>query len=241
MGEIRIGTSGFAYPHWHGPFYPAHLAARERFAFYAQRFDCVELDSTFYRLPGAAALDHLREAAPAGFVFALKAHRLITHLKKLTAPETTLPPFFERTARLCEKRGPILFQLPPHWRVNPARLTGFLAALPAGLRCAFEFRDPTWFTEAVYGALRAHGAALCLYELAGFQAPPVVTADFVYLRLHGPAAAYRGDYPETRLLRLAAQCRAWRDEALDVYCFFDKDEAGHAPRNAATLRTLCAV
>ncbi len=134
----------------------------------------------------------------------------------------------------------MLFQLPPRWRCNTERLGRFLAALPAGYRYAFEFRDHSWHNDDVYALLRAHNAAFCAYHLDGFTSPAVATADFAYVRLHGPGGAYEGDYAKPTLRRWAERLRAWRDEGRDAYLYFDNDDSGYAVKNAITLKALLA-
>ncbi len=136
---------------------------------------------------------------------------------------------------LGDKLGPILAQLPPHWHVNLERLQSFLELLPAGVRVAFEFRDPTWFDERVYDLLAAHNAAFCIYDLAGRQAPSQVTADWVYVRLHGPGAAYQGSYGREALGGWARTFSGWLGEGREVYCYFDNDQLGYAVENALSV------
>jgi uncharacterized protein YecE (DUF72 family) len=233
--EIRIGTSGWSYGHWVGPFYPEGLAAGERLAHYAQRFDSAEINNSFYQLPSESTLAAWRDAVPAGFRFAAKASRYITHMKKLRDPEQGLSAFLERIALLEGRLGPILFQLPPRWRFNAERLSRFLDALSRDFRYAFEFRDRSWMEPRALDLLRRAEAAFCIYELDGFLAPKEVTADFVYVRLHGPDGLYRGDYATQTLAGWAGAFSAWRAEGLDIYCYFDNDEAGYAAGNASAL------
>jgi uncharacterized protein YecE (DUF72 family) len=235
--EAHIGTSGWHYPHWVGPFYPEGMRPDRYLRFYAERFRTVEINASFYRLPARTTFAAWRKGAGAGFVFALKASRYATHMKKLKDPQASLGRLFDAAAGLGEALGPVLFQLPPRWRVNVARLDSFLGALPAGVRAAFEFRDPSWLTGVVYDALAAHGAALCIYDLDGRTSPLEVTADFVYVRLHGPRRAYEGRYGRRGLAPWAERIDEWRQRG-EVFCYFDNDEAGYAPRDAATLLEL---
>ena len=230
-----IGTSGWHYPHWQGPFYPPTLPASAWLEYYTRHFDSVEINSSFYRLPSTATARAWRDTAPPGFRFAIKANRSITHMRKLRTPRR-LRAFLAVARALGNKCGPLLFQLPPHWRCNPARLAAFLRALPRGREYAFEFRDRSWHTREVYALLRRHNAAFCLYQLAGFESPRVLTADFAYIRLHGPASyAYGGSYSEADLADWAREIRGWT-RLRRVYVYFDNDEAGYAVRNALALR-----
>jgi uncharacterized protein YecE (DUF72 family) len=236
--EIRIGTSGWHYKHWLGTFYPADLRASQMFEFYQRTFDTVELNNSFYRLPTTDAFEAWRDSAPANFVFAVKGSRFLTHNKKLKEPEQALDNLLPRAEILGEKLGPILFQLPPKWKLNVERLEDFLRVLPKQHRYTFEFREPTWHTLAVYRILERHNAAYCIHELAGFQTPIVVTADFAYVRLHGPGARYQGSYSEDKLSEWAERINKWKRELKAVYVYFDNDEAGYAPRNALELKWL---
>jgi uncharacterized protein YecE (DUF72 family) len=236
MGSIHIGTSGWSYPHWRGAFFPEDLPASAWLDYYAQRFATVELNNAFYQLPRTSTLEGWAATVPDGFCFAVKASRYITHMKKLKNARDTVPRFLDTIAALGDRLGPILFQLPPNWRCNVARLQDFLAQLPAGHRYTLEFRDPSWFTPAVYACLAEANAALCIYELEHHQSPLEVTADFVYIRLHGPGDAYQGSYDDATLAGWAERLRTWADEGRDVYCYFDNDEAGYAAQDAARLQ-----
>lgn len=235
---IHIGTSGWHYGHWVGPFYPPGTSPRDFLSYYTGYFHTVEINSSFYRLPQKSTFEQWRSSVPSGFIFAVKASRFITHMKKLKDPETALTAFMERTSGLQDKLGPILFQLPPNWQRNLERLRLFLSALPGGYRYAFEFRDPSWFHPEVYQTLAEHGAAFCIYELAGLSSPRELTADFVYLRLHGPGDAYSGCYPSETLDRWADLFLGWREADKETYCYFDNDELGYAAANAAELQEL---
>jgi len=235
---IHIGTSGWHYGHWRGPFYPQGLSHRRFFEHYCTHFGTVEVNNSFYRLPSEATVASWRDASPPGFVFAVKGSDLITHRKRLTDPEKTVGPFVERVHLFGEKLGPILFQLPPRFRRNEARLERFLAALPAGCRYAMEFRNPDWFSEGVAELLSRHGVAFCVFEFGDLVSPRWVTADFAYIRLHGPAGPYRGSYGEGALAEWASRIRGWALEGADVFCYFDNDEGGFAAQNAVALRNM---
>jgi len=240
-GRCFIGTSGWSYKHWRGPFYPGGMAKGiDQLRFYAERFDTVEVNGTFYRLIEVETFRRWREATPAGFVFACKGSRYLTHMKRLKDPEQGVGRFFERVEALADKLGPIVFQLPGRFKPDRERLVGFLQALPAGHRYAFEFRDPAWFQPEIFEALTPRNAALCLYEFAGQEAPLEVTSDFVYIRLHGPEGPYQGSYGDAALRTWAQRIRAWADQGLDVYCYFDNDDRAFAPKNALRLKELLA-
>ncbi len=235
---IHIGTSGWHYDHWQGPFYPKGLAGEEMLGFYAERFRAVEINNSFYQLPSAETLAAWRGSVPEGFVFAVKASRYITHMKKLKDPAEPVGNFLERIGALGERLGPVLFQLPPKWRCNTERLRRFLEQLPGRFRYTFEFRDASWFRKEVLDLLREANAAFCIYQLAGVLSPREVTADFVYVRLHGPGAAYQGCYDVGTLSGWAGAVTAWARQGREIYCFFDNDQRGYAARNAMKLQDL---
>ncbi len=234
---ILIGTSGWHYRHWVGPFYPDDMRPAEFLPHYARFFATTEINSTFYRLPTTPTLASWRDATPPGFVFACKASRYITHMKKLRDPEPSAKRFFQTIEALGDKLGPILFQLPPRWRADADRLAAFLAALPSGGRYVFELRDESWSTPAIYKLLERRNVALCIYELDRRRSPIEITADFIYLRLHGPGGPYQGSYDDRALADWAARLLTWRKAGLDVYAYFDNDEKAHAVGDA---RRLCA-
>jgi len=238
MATHYIGTSGWSYDHWVGPFYPEGLQDGDRLAHYAEQLDCAEINNSFYNLPSEQTLDRWRETVPKAFRFAVKASRYITHMKKLKDPDAGLGNFLPRIERLGDRLGPILFQLPPNWHFNAERLEQFLTALPRGHRYTLELRDRSWINDDALALLSDHDVAFCIYELDGFLSPQAVTTDFVYVRLHGPDRAYKGNYDDDSLNGWAEQIRTWRDDGRDCWCFFDNDEAGHAVRNALSLKRL---
>jgi uncharacterized protein YecE (DUF72 family) len=237
-GAIHIGCSGWHYKHWKGPFYPEKLPAAKWLDFYTRHFDTVELNSTFYRLPLETGLDKWRESTPQGFCFAAKGSRFITHMKKLSDPELAISRYFERVDRLGEKLGPIVFQLPPWWEADPGRLDNFLAALPGGHKYAFELRNPTWHTPEILRILRRHNTAFCIFEIAGFHSSCDITADFTYIRLHGPGGAYQGSYPAETLRKWSDRIRGWRRDLRAIHIYFDNDQAAHAVENALELKRM---
>jgi len=237
-GTIHIGTSGWEYRHWRGPFYPEDLGPEERLRFYADRLDAVEINRTFYSLPSTEAFARWADAVPRGFRFVVKASRYITHMKKLRDPEEPVRKLYRVVDALGPAGGPVLYQLPPRWRCNTGRLAAFLDVLPSSHRTAFEFRDRTWFDPRVLDLLRNHDAAFCIWELAGEASPREVTTDLVYVRLHGPGEAYEGRYGRQTLAGWAGACSAWATSGHDVWCFFDNDEQGFAAANAMELRDM---
>lgn len=237
-GRLFIGTSGWNYDHWKGTFYPESEKKKAWFEYYRSRFSTVEINNTFYNLPAKDTFNHWYESAGKNFIFSIKASRYITHMKKLKDPEQATGKFFNAAGGLKEKLGPILFQLPPKWNRNTERLDSFLRLLPAEYKYTFEFRDPSWFHDDIYKLLSSHNAAFCMYHLEGNQSPREVTADFVYIRLHGPKGAYEGKYTTRELSGWAGAISAWRQQGRDVYCYFDNDQRGYAPQNALELQSM---
>lgn len=237
---VNIGTSGWHYKHWIGPFYPPDIRPVGMLRWYAERFDTVEINNSFYRLPAASAFETWCRETTSDFCFAVKASRYITHNRKLNDPVSANEKFISLAEKLGSRLGPILFQLPPSWKVNAERLSHFLAGLPCTHRYVFEFRNPTWNVPRIYETLRKHNAAFCIYELAGFQSPIEITADFAYVRLHGPGNKYQGDYSEKTLRSWAKRIENWRKELKHIFVYFDNDQAGFAPKNALELKKMVA-
>lgn len=234
-GRLFAGTSGYQYDHWRRRFYPRDLPKKEWLSFYADRFETVEINNTFYHLPGEETFDRWRETVGPGFCFALKFSRFGSHIKRLRDPEATIPAFLERAERLGPRLGPILVQLPPRWHPVPERLDAFLAAAPRPPRWVVELRDASWLTEPVFQVLRRHRAALCIHDLIEDH-PRVVTADFLYLRFHGTGPRYAGGYSPQALTARAREIRAELARGRDVYAYFNNDLGGHAVADAAKLR-----
>jgi len=237
-GEIHIGTSGWHYKHWNGTFYPEGTKDKDQLDEYIKTFRTVELNNSFYHLPNAETFTNWKKKTPKDFLFAVKGSRYITHLKKLKVTEQPIQDFIDHAKHLEHKLGPILFQLPPKWNVNVERLADFLRYLPKNYRYTFEFRNATWYQEAVYELLKKYNCAFCIYELAGHLSPLTITADFVYIRLHGPGDKYQGRYDKATLKKWAKHCIKWQQEGKDVYVYFDNDQLGYAAFNAKELMDL---
>lgn len=236
-----IGTSGWQYQHWKGPFYAQGTASGDMLARYAEQLSAVEVNAFFYGLPDAESVASWRDTVPEGFVFAVKASRYLTHMKKLKDPEKPVSKLLDRANVLGGALGPILLQLPPRWRFNGERLDNCLAAFPKSIRLAVEMRDTSWICDEGLAILQKHNAAFCVYELAGYRTPWHVTADFAYVRMHGPAdEKYRGSYSYDQLRTIAGHLEGWLGDGLDVYCFFDNDETGYAAQNAVELDRMLA-
>jgi uncharacterized protein YecE (DUF72 family) len=241
-GVVRIGTSGWVYRHWRGVFYPADLPTKRWFAFYTGAFDTVEINNTFYHLPPAATFDGWSRQAPPGFLYAIKASQFLTHLKKLKDPEEPLENILGRARRLGPHLGPVLYQLPPHWRCDLERLRRFVEALPRDLHYVFEFRDSSWYNDEVRGLLTETGMSFCMHDLRGGLCPDWVTGPVVHVRLHGSTQlAYAGRYDLGHLRDWAGRIRAFRKDGRAVYAYFNNDNAGHAVQNARELQDLLGV
>lgn len=238
--EVAIGTSGWHYDHWLGPFYPQGSEGEALLPFYAEHFATVEVNNTFYQLPQAATLRQWRQMTPDGFTFAVKASRYITHMKKLKDPQEPLANFLSRVEALGDKLGPVLFQLPPNWHANAERLRTFLQALPQGHRYVLEFRDPSWFEVQITDLLEQQGVAFCIHDMSDRPSPKIITADFAYVRFHGPGEAYQSSYSTQALAGWAGAVSAWQHQNRDVYCYFNNDEAGYATENARQLQAMLA-
>jgi uncharacterized protein YecE (DUF72 family) len=239
MAAIRIGTSGWHYASWRGPFFPETLRLKDQLQFYATQFATTELNGVFYRTPTREAVQAWRAQTPADFVFAWKASKFITHWKRLTERcENSLELMESRLTLLGEKAGPVLFQLPPQFECNEERLAAFLKMLNAKRRYAFEFRHPGWYAPRVLRLLAEANVALCISDHADAPAPWRRTADFVYVRGHGPGGRYQGHYKPAALADWAEAIKRWRARGCDVYVYFDKDQTRAAPRDAARLQQL---
>ncbi len=235
---VHIGTSGWHYQHWKGPFYPSDINDRKMLDYYQTHFKTAEINNTFYQLPAAKTLVEWRESVPEDFIFSVKASRYITHMKKLKDPREPVNNFLARIEALNPKLGPILFQLPPRWGCNPQRLTNFLEVLPDDKAYIFEFRDSSWFNDQVYRALEEKACAFCIYDLDRELSPKVVTADFIYIRLHGPQAPYQGQYSDGTLAGWAKDFDKWTEKGKEIYCYFDNDQAGYAASDALKLKKM---
>jgi uncharacterized protein YecE (DUF72 family) len=236
----RIGCSGWQYKHWRGSFYPADLPAARWFDYYVTQFDTVEINNTFYRLPAGSTFAAWRQQAPSGFLYAIKASRFLTHMKKLNDPSEPLHRLFQRARMLRQTLGPVLYQLPPRWTVDRQRLATFLRALPARKKHAIEFRDRSWYRDDVFALLERHGVALCLHDMAGSATEKIAVGPFVYVRFHGPEK-YSGRYADKTIEGWAVWLAARMRESRAVFGYFNNDAAAQAPRDAIRLRRAIAI
>jgi uncharacterized protein YecE (DUF72 family) len=236
---IWIGTSGYVYRHWRrGVFYPAGLKVRDELAYFATRFPTVELNNSFYRLPTPEMFDRWREATPDGFLFAVKASRYITHIKRLKDVADEVALFMERADRLGSKLGPILFQLPPNQQIDVGRLQAFLALLSTRRRrWVLEFRHPSWHSVDVYRMLAEHQVALCIPVGGGLHPDRITTAPFTYIRFHRGQEP-RGGFTREEIRTWAGQIRALSGAGKEVFVYFNNDWEGFAIRDAVALEQL---
>lgn len=242
MGDmsVHIGTSGWSYAHWTGVLYPEGLPAARRLDHYLSRFGTTELNASYYRWPTDTAFARWQRQLPAGFALSVKAPGALTHRRRLFRPESWVARVVRGLGRLGSRLGVLLVQLPPSQTIDQPRLAYFLDCLPRSLRVAVEFRHHSWHQESVFRILEERSAAYCV--MSGAQLPCVLraTTSFVYVRLHGPDPRhlYAGSYPDKDLQWWADRVREWRDMGRDVFIYFNNDGAGHAVRNATTLRGL---
>ncbi len=234
--RLLVGTSGWSYKSWRGPFFPEELRLADHLAFYAERFPTAELNGVFYRTPTEAAVKGWRQQTPDDFVFAWKASKFITHWKRLgDTCRNSLDLLESRLKLLGPKAGPVLFQLPPQFAKNRERLASFLRMLNRKRSYAFEFRHPSWYEDDILDLLRDSGTALCISDHHDAPAPWVATAPHVYIRGHGPGGRYRDHYPDRALAQWARKIKAWRSAHAPIYVYFDNDQKSAAPADAQRL------
>ncbi|MBS0234877.1 MAG: DUF72 domain-containing protein [Proteobacteria bacterium] len=238
--KLLIGTSGWSYADWRGRFYPDQTPRNQWLSWYAEQFLTTEVNGSFYRTPSIEAVESWREQTPARFRFAWKASKFITHWKRLGANSANSLDLMEtRLAALGPKCGPVLFQLPANFNADCVRLTDFLAMLSPHHRYVFEFRNASWYDDAVYSILEKHRVALCISDHHDAPAPWITTARHVYVRGHGPTGRYQGSYSKRTLALWAEEIKSWLSSNKSVYVYFDNDQKSAAPRDAARLTGLC--
>jgi uncharacterized protein YecE (DUF72 family) len=240
--EVRVGCSGWNYAHWRERVYPKGLPQRRWLEHYATLFDTVEINNTFYRLPRREAVASWVEESPAGFLFAVKASRYLTHVKRLRDMEEGVTRFFERIDPLVRspKLGPVLWQLSPTFRRDDERLALALRQLPAGRHC-FEFRHESWFVPETYTRLRGHGVALVIgdHPERPWQAHEL-TADWTFVRFHYGRRGRNGNYSERELDEWGERIDGWR-RRVDVFAYFNNDWEGYAVKNGLGLQSRLGV
>ncbi|NWF93181.1 MAG: DUF72 domain-containing protein [Syntrophaceae bacterium] len=239
---ILIGTSGYNYPHWwNGVFYPSDLPQKRWLEFYAEYFDTVELNVSFYRLPRREMFEGWYKRTPKRFSFAVKGSRFITHVKRLKDCREPLSLLLDHASALKEKLGAVLWQLPPRFKFQKERLEEFcvlLSTLPRSkvLRHAFEFRDESWFCQEAFQILEEFGFSLCIAHGSGLPLKEVLTSDFTYLRFHGGEVLYGSNYSNNELREWSEKIRDWRKKGKTVFVYFNNDAYGFAVKNALTLK-----
>jgi uncharacterized protein YecE (DUF72 family) len=240
MQDIRIGCSGWNYKHWRELFYPKGLPARRWFEFYAEHFDTVEINNSFYRLPSAETFAKWRDQAPPGFCYAVKANRFLTQARKLKDCEEPLQRMMAPFRALGDRLGPILYQLPPRFRINLERLESFLELVPKDVVNVFEFRDKSWLVPATFDLLDRYGASFCVHDMPGSATERQAVGRIAYVRFHGGEGKYVGRYSDAALLSwtdwIVAQARAGRP----AWCYFNNDLEAHAIHDAQTLKAMVA-
>lgn len=239
MSKISIGTSGWTYDGWRGPFYPSDIPKKKWLQFYASEFPTTEINGSFYRTPSLEAVHAWKEQTPPSFEFAWKASKFITHWKRLSEKsDNSIELLVTRLKALGQKTGPVLFQLPPQFTANRERLASFLKMLPKRYSYTFEFRHPSWYEPAILDVLRDRDVALCISDHHDAPSPWEVTASHVYVRGHGPDGRYRDHYPDKTLRAWARKIRAWKRQRRDVHVYFDNDQKSAAPADAKRLMAL---
>ncbi|HEX5322556.1 MAG TPA: DUF72 domain-containing protein [Capsulimonadaceae bacterium] len=236
--KLWIGTSGWVYKHWMGIFYPDKMAGSEQLAFYAQHFSTVEINYSYYRLPEKSSFENWNYETPAGFLFAVKASRYLTHMKKLKDPKEPLSRLMNRAVGLENKLGPILFQFPRTWQVDLERLESFTEALKSYHRCrwAFEFRHESWLCPETYRLLEKVGAALCIPIHPDMPREEILTVPWSYLRFHTGQDGI--GFSDGELKEWAKRIKEFMRKDADVYAYFNNDPQGHALRDAEKLRGM---
>lgn len=238
MARIYIGTSGYYYKHWIGRFYPEKLAKDKWLEYYSKVFDTVELNTTFYHLPRAKTLEGWIRKTPFNFLFSVKIHQVITHIKKLKDVRSDFYGFMKmiKPLRIYNRIGCILHQFPPTLEYDISLLKNYIALLPKGYRHVFEFRNPEFFNDTIFGILKENGIALCISHMHELFAPPVATADFVYFRFHGPEERYRSIYDDEQIEDFAMLIWNFLLEDKIVFAYFNNDYNAYAVENAISLR-----
>ena len=235
---IRIGCSGWNYRHWRGLFYPEDLRMRDWFAFYAEQFDTVEINNSFYRLPKESTFTAWRNQAPPGFRYAVKANRFITQAKKLRDCEEPVARMMAPTRQLGPTLGPILYQLPPMLRIDLERLEAFLELLPKDLTHVFEFREKSWYSEAVLALLDRFGAGFVAHDFPGIATPRWVSGSLAYVRFHGGIGKYYGRYSDEKLLDWSDWMTEQQRAGKSIWAYFNNDGEAAAIHDALTLKAM---
>ena len=242
MAKLYIGTSGWVYDDWQGVFYPKGLPSKDKLKYFSKHFKTAEINYSFYHLPRTSTYQKWYWETPADFIFAVKVSRFITHIKRLKNVRSAWKQFIKNTLYLKEKLGPILFQFPPSFKStgeNIKRLEGFLKFIKGfKLRYAFEFRHKSWCDKEFYNLLKKYAVAWVIADSPSYPKAEVVTADFVYVRMHGSETLFVSKYTEKELKELALKIKKWLKQKLDVYCYFNNDYKGFAIENSKILTSF---
>ncbi len=236
--ENFIGTSGFSYSHWKGVFYPENLPSSKFLEFYAEKFNTVEMNSTFYHTPRNSTIKNWVEKTPKNFVFSVKASRFITHIRRLKDAEDSVKKFLEKAELFGEKLGVILFQLPPSLKKDTSLLSDFVKTLNKDKKYAFEFRHKTWLSDDVYEILKENNIAFCISDTPRYPYAEKITANFSYIRLHGHTQLYASEYTKKQLEHYANLILENNKNGISFYVYFDNDFYGYAVKNALELKRL---
>ena len=239
QGKLYIGTSGWVYAHWDGIFYPRDLSAKDKLKYFSQHFKTAEINYSFYHLPRLTTYQNWYKQTPRGFLLAVKASRFITHIKRLKGVRGPWKIFLKNALNLKEKLGPILFQFPANFKATPEntkRLEEFLKLITKNkLRYAFEFRHQSWCDEKIYKLLKKYNAVWVMADSPSYPKVEEVTANFVYVRMHGSKVLFSSNYTKKELSSLAQEVKKWLKQGLDVYIYFNNDAMGYAIKNAKEL------
>ena len=244
-GKLYIGTSGWVYSHWQKIFYPENLPVKDKLKHFSKHFKTVEINYSFYHLPKPSTYQNWYVQTPKEFIFAIKASRFITHIKRLKNVKDAWRQFLENALNLKEKLGPILFQFPPNFsaaKENFKRLEDFLfveSSFSDSLRLAFEFRHKSWCNEKIYNLLKKYNCAWVIADSPNYPKVEEVTADFVYIRMHGSRVLFGSKYTKKELKDLAQKIKKYIKQGLDIYCYFNNDTKGFAIKNAQELLKIC--
>jgi uncharacterized protein YecE (DUF72 family) len=250
-GKLFIGTSGWVYSHWEGIFYPENLRSRDKLKYFSKYFKTTEINYSFYRLPSREIFQKWYQETPADFIFSVKASRFITHIKRLKDVEKPWKIFLENALNLKKKLGTILFQFPPSFKAtneNINRLESFLKLISvnqrldqrksAKIKYAFEFRHESWCNKEIYNLLKKYDVAWVIADSPDYTKAEVVTADFIYIRMHGPKVLFSSKYTRKELRDLAQKIKKWL-KIVDVYVYFNNDAYGFAVENSKELLKFC--
>jgi uncharacterized protein YecE (DUF72 family) len=237
--KLYIGTSGWCYDSWAGNFYPGGLNKNKWLEYYCQYFNTVEINSSFYHLPKKETFNNWALQTPDNFVFAIKASRYITHIKRLVDCLEPFKKLLDLALGLGSKLGLFLFQLPPNLKKNIIKLEDFLKIIPKNLRYVFEFRNESWFCDEVYNLLNEFGAGITISSSPGFPYHEIITGNFCYIRMHGSAQLYSSSYSEKELQKFSAIIRQNLRKNINTYVYFNNDAFGYAIENAKMLIKLC--